>query len=143
MCVLPDVDPLDYPTLMAKAAVEELGEHPDEPAYAYLLQIEVFAVTEPGLDASEEEREQYDRDRIGRTFHQRNDAIETCVAWVADVHGRLWSAAKVRNRPGGISEAYYQPGSTPGGQMIRGLLAVATATGVMAYGLPGPLGSMN
>lgn len=140
VCVLPDVNPPDYPALMAKAAIDELTKHPDHVAYAYLLQMEMFGVSEPGPDASAQERQRYDRDRIGRTFHQRDDAIEACVAWVADVHGRLWSAAKMRNRPGRISETFYQPGQAPGGQMIRGLLAVATATGVMGYGLPGPQG---
>jgi hypothetical protein len=35
------------------------------------------------------------------------------------------------------------PGQTPGGHMIRGLLAVAYATGVMGHSLPGPQGTFN
>lgn len=143
VCIMPDVDPVKYPALMAKAAREELEKHPDEAAYAYLLQIESFGVTEPGPDASEAEREQYERDRIGRTFHERGDAIESCDVWVADIHGRLRSAAKTRTEPDRIHEHFYQPGRTPGGPFIRGLLRVAYATGMLGHGLPGPQGPMN
>lgn len=139
----PGIDPAEYPALMVKAAAEQQQKHPEAPAYAYLLQIEAFGVTEPGPDAGEAEREQYDRDRIGRTFHKRPDAEESVIVWCADVHGRVWAAAERRSEPGVIHEHFYAPGKTPGGQMVRGLLAVAYATGVKAYGLPGPQGPMN
>lgn len=139
----PGIDPPDYPALMAGIASKELEKNPGDPAYAYLLQIEGFGVIAPAKDASEAEREQFDRDRIGRNFHSRPDAIESAYAYCADVHGRMWVAAKRRDRPGEISEDFYPPGKGLGGQMIRGLLAVAYTTGVKAYGLPGPQNAWN
>ena len=141
-CIMPDVDPLQYTDLMSKSAREQVEKDPDDPACAYLLQIECFGVTEPGPDATEAEKLQYHADRIGRTFHKRDDAVESAVAWCADVHGRVWTAAKVRGRDG-ITEKFYAPGRSPGGHMIRGLLSVAYATGMLAWGLPGPQGPMN
>jgi len=132
----PAIKPTDYPALMAKLAREAHEKHPDDPpAFAYLLQIEAHGVEEPGPDATEEERRRFDADRLGRTFHQRADAIEICQAWCADIYGRLWSATKTRGDEK-VSERFYPPGKDrPSGQMIRGLLAVAAATGVTAHGL--------
>jgi hypothetical protein len=144
LCIMNDVDPPKYPALMARAALEELEKHPDDPAYGYLLQVESHGVSKPGPQASEAEREQYERDRLGRTFHKRPDAVEVCQVWAADVHGRLWSATKRRGDESGyIHEVFYQPGRAPGGTAIRGLLEVAYATGMSAWGLPGPQGRMN
>jgi hypothetical protein len=140
----PAVSPPDYPDLMARIAQEELEKEPAEPACAYLLQIEAFGVTEPGKNATEAEVEEFNRARLGRTFHQLPQAREQAIAYCADIHGRLWSAAKVRGREAdGISEHFYQPGRGLGGQMIRGLLAVAYATGELAWGLPGPQRTWN
>ncbi|HEX3962154.1 MAG TPA: hypothetical protein VHZ03_36920 [Trebonia sp.] len=139
----PGIDPPDYPALMAKIAREELEKNPGDPAYAYLLQIEGFGVIAPGPDASETEREQFDRDRLGRTFHRRPDAIESAFAYCADVHGRMWAATKTRSKPDVIEENFYPPGKHLSGQMIRGLLTVAYTTGVKAYGLPGPQNAWN
>ena len=136
--IMLDINPADYPAYMISLAREEHEKNPDDPAYAYLLQAEFFGATEPGPDASEAERAQFQRDRLGRTFHQRDDAEEIATAWCADVHGRLWAATKRRSQPGVVHETFYAPGKAPGGQMIRGLLAVAYSTGMMAYGLPGP-----
>jgi hypothetical protein len=143
--IMPDISPPDYPSLMFRLAGEELEKHRDDPACAYLLQIEAFGVTGPGKGATEAEREQYARDRLGRTFHERPDAVESAVAWCADVHGRLWSAAKIRGREDkGISESFYQPGRAAiGGRMVKGLLSVAYATGMKAWGLPGPQWPLN
>jgi len=143
-CIMPDIDPPDYPACMSKIAREQFEKDPADPAYAYLLQIEGFGIPEPGKDATGAERDQYNRDRLGRTFHQRADAVECALAWVADIHGRVWSAEKIRGREDeGIREQYHAPGQTPGGHMIRGLLAVAYATGVMGHSLPGPQGTFN
>jgi hypothetical protein len=139
----PGIDPPDYPALMTGIAAKRQDEHPEAPAYAYLLQIEGFGVVEPAPDAGEAEREQFNRDRLSRNFHARPDAIESAMAYCADIHGRLWSAAKVRSRPDVIEEHFYPPGKTMGGQMIRGLLVVAYTTGMKAYGLPGPQGAWN
>ena len=139
-CIMPDIAPTDYPAHMIRIAREDYEKDPDSAAYAYLLQIEAFGTTEPGPEASDEERAQYLADRLGRTFHQRADAVEMATAWCADIHGRLWEATKRRNQPGVITEHFYAPGALnrPGGQMIRGLLTVAQGTGMIAYGLPGP-----
>ena len=138
----PAMHPDDYPALMLRLALERREERPEPPAYAFLLQIEAFGVTDPGKDATPQERLQFEADRRGRTFHTRPDAVESACAWCADVHGRLWTAAKRRDREG-ISEEFYQPGRTPGGQMIKGLLAVAYAAGMADHGLPGPQGWLN
>ena len=142
-CIMPDYDPADYPALMARIARERIEEHPDEPpAYAYLLQIEAFGLTEPGPAASPAEVERYKVARLTRTFHQHPDARESATAWCADVHGRLWNATKIRDAPG-ISERFYQPGRAPGGRLIRSLLSVAYATGMSEHGLPGPQCNLN
>jgi hypothetical protein len=141
--IMPDVAPADYPRLMMKMAREEHERDPDEPACAYLLQIEAFGVTEPGPQATEAERIQYNADRLGRTFHQRDDAIESAIAWYADVHGRVWFAAKRRSDPDKISESFYPPGKALRGSFVNGLLAVAYATGMVSYGLPGPPSMAN
>lgn len=134
--IAPDVHPDQYPALMSGLAGKRLEEHPDDPAYAYLLQIEGWGVADPGPDAAQEERRQFEADRRGRTFHARPDRIETVTAWCADIHGRLWSAARVRGDEG-IRECFYPPGSRmAGGQFVRAILAVALTTGVMAWGLP-------
>jgi hypothetical protein len=133
----PAIHPQDYGQHMRQVAVTDWEKHPESAPYAYLLQIEAFGVTQPGRDASEEERDRVEHARRTRTFHELPDAVESCVAYCADVHGRVWTAAKVRGREG-ISETFYQPGRTPGGQLIRALLAIAYATGMTDYGLPGP-----
>ncbi len=140
--IMPDIHPAQYPKVMAKIARECHEKDPDHPPYGYLLQFESYGVAEPGPEASDEEREQFRRDRLGRTFHQRADAVEMVGAWCADIHGRVWSAARRRGEDK-IHEKFYQPGRAPGGQMIEGLLAVAYATGMTAWGLPGPQGPMN
>jgi hypothetical protein len=136
-CIMPDMDPVSYPAVMTGLAREELEKHPGDPAYGYLLLAESFRVQSPGPEASAAEREQYDRDRAGRTFHERPDAVEVCTAWAADIHGRLWFAEKARYSDG-IREEFYRPGSSaPGGPVIRTLLAVAKTTGILCHGMPG------
>jgi hypothetical protein len=139
-CIMPDIDPPGYPALMAGIAAEQRVKHPDDPAYGYLLQIESFGLAEPREDAPEAERERFRRARLTRTFHKQPDAIEMAVAWCADIHGRLWSAAKYRKPSGAIEEHFYPPHTPkrPGGRFIDGLLAVAYATGAADYGLPSP-----
>lgn len=139
-CIMPDIEPDDYPQLMAGLALEELQKDPGDPAYAYLLQTEGYGVKPPGPDATDKERLQYRADRRQRRFHQRPDAVEIATAILADVHGRLWQASHTRSDPGVIAEKFYEPGDYPGGQLTIGLLAVARATGFIAYGLKGPEG---
>jgi hypothetical protein len=136
-CIMTDIDPTDYPRLMAKMAAGQWERHPDDPAYAYLLQVESFGVTEPGPEASAAELAAYHAARLGRTFHLMPDAVECCIAWVADIHGRLWAATKTRKDPDTIHEVFYRPGKAPGGQLVTGLLKVAEAAGIMYHGMPG------
>jgi hypothetical protein len=136
-CIMPDINPPDYPALMAKLAIERHDKDPRDPAYAYLLQLEGWGLGEPGPEASAAELAAYHAARVGRTFHEMPGAVETCSVWVADIHGRLWSAVKTRKHPDHVDEAFYRPGKAPGGQMITGLLAVAHATGIRYHGMPG------
>ena len=145
MRIMPDIYHHQYPGLMAQAAYEQQRERPDDPPCAYLLQVEAFGTVEPGKDASEEERDRYQRARLGRTFHELPGAQEVCAAYCADVHGRLWSAVKRRGNPGEISEHFYPPHSPrqPGGLVVNALLSIAYTTGTARYGLPGPQGTLN
>jgi len=119
----PALHPGLYPAVISSRAAEDSAKQ--GPPYAFLLQAEMFGTTEPGADASPADRALYEADRQARTFHLRKDAVEIAQAWVADVHGRLWSATKVRGQDG-IQESFYRPGSgIPGGQMIDALLAAA------------------
>jgi hypothetical protein len=136
-CIMTDINPPDYPRMMAGLAFEQHRQHPEDPAYAFLLQVESFGVTEPGPEASAAELAAFHQARRGRTFHLMPDAVEACVAWVADIHGRLWAATKTRQDPDTIHEVFYRPGKAPGGQLITGLLAVAEAAGIMYHGMPG------
>lgn len=110
--IMADIDPDKYPVMMIKISRRQLEEHPDDPAYAYLLQIE----------------------SVGKP-----EQPESAIAWCVDIHGRAWYAAKVRERPGRIDEKYFPPGTVPHGtRMVDALFAVAQSTGMVAYGLPGP-----
>lgn len=139
-CILPDVDPKDYPQWMIESAGRYHEEFPGNPAVGYMLMVESWGVYEPGPDTVA--REQYERDRKARTFHLRADRFEMVCAWCADVHGRLWSADKRRDT-GEVRERFQPPGLTHAGQpsfdepVIAGLLAVAYATGMQHHGLPG------
>lgn len=137
VCIMTDIHPDQYPALMLKTAQESLVKCPESPPYGYLLQCEAFSVTEPGPDASEEERRQYESDRAGRTFHERPDAVESAVVYCADIHGRLWSAVKLRSDPDVISESFHPPGqAAPAGQYITALLGVCDMTAVAGHKLP-------
>jgi hypothetical protein len=136
-CIMTDVNPTDYPRMMAGIAAGQHDRDPGDPAYAYLLQVEAFGVTEPGPEASAVELAAYHQARRGRTFHLMPNAVETCTAWVADIHGRLWAATKTRDHPDEVHESFYRPGKAPGGPLITGLLAVAEAAGIMWHGMAG------
>lgn len=112
VCVMPDVDPRSYPSLIARAAAETQAKTPEDPAYAYAYQGEAYGMEDPGPKAPEAERERYRRARVTRTFHEQPEAMEVAIAWVADIHGRWWSCAKAR-KGGGLTERFHGPG-TPG-----------------------------
>lgn len=135
--ITPGIHPTAYPALMAKIAKDELDEERGDTVYAYALQIEGWGVVAPGPEATETERQRFHADRVGRTFHQRDDATEFATTWCADVHGRTWSAAKRRTRPDDIEVNFWAPGQASG-QLVTGLLSIAQATGMVLYGLPAP-----
>lgn len=134
-CIMTDIDPAQYTKVMAGLALQELEADRAHPAYAYLLQVEAWGADVPGPGASAAERAAFDAAARNRGFHALPGATEKCTAWVADIHGRLWSASKTRKDPQTIHEHFYRPGKDPGGPLITGLLAVARATGVMCHGL--------
>jgi hypothetical protein len=143
VCIMPDVHPDRYPAMMLETARESLRQNPGSPPYGYLLQCEAFAAAEPGPDATDGERRLWEADRVGRTLHERPDAVESAVVYCADIHGRLWTAVKPRKDPGAISESFYPPGQTAvGGQFIRGLLGVCDLTAVAGHKIP-PAGFRN
>ena len=132
----PAIHPNAYADLMTKAACEAMsGEHAAT-LYGYALQIEAYTVAEPAPDASAEERARFQADRVGRKFHQRPDAVESVLAYSADIHGRVWGAIKRRGHDG-IDEVFYAPGERPShGQMVDALLAIAVLTRTAVHGLP-------
>lgn len=136
-CIMPDIAPADYPRLMVKLAAEQHERDPRDPACGYLLQVESFGLEKPGPGASAAELAAFHAARRGRTFHEMPGAVETCTAWVADIHGRLWAATKTRDHPEHVQESFYRPGRAPGGHLIAGLLAVAETAGIMYHGMPG------
>jgi hypothetical protein len=137
--ITPDIDPRDYYGVMY-GMVEDQISGGVTPA-AFLLQIEAYSVRQHA-DATGQEKAQLLADHRARALHERPDAVETCIALCADVHGRVWEA--VKQRPGGvIRETAYEPGRCPGGHMMKGLLDVAYAAGMACQDLPGRQGLWN
>lgn len=124
----PAIDPRDYPETMFSLGSKDMARN--GPACGFLLQIESYAVKQLPDSASAAEREQLERDRRGRTFHQRPDAREMCGAWTVAPDGRGWAASKYRDEPG-IHEESWRPGDAPGGQMVRALLALARCSQIL------------
>lgn len=126
-CILTDIQPRQYPQLMAEFVREQTRRRDLPPMCACALQIEAFTAAGPGPDATPAEQAQFQRDRENHTFHERPDATESAVAWCADTYGFLWSAAKTRANPTAIKECYYRPGEhlRPGGLLVGGLLTAA------------------
>jgi hypothetical protein len=134
----PAIDPNRYPAMIANLAAEQYEKDPGLLTVGYCLQIEAHGVTGPGPGATAAERETFERARITRTFHQLPTAVESAVAYTADIHGRLWTAGKIRGRDG-VSEHYYPAGDRHiSGQMVRALIAAALATRAVQHGLPLP-----
>lgn len=138
VCIATDVRDDQYPVMMLRTARETIERQPGSPPYGYLIQIEAFAATKPGPDAPEEEHRRFEADRTGHKIHKRPDAIESSVVWCADIHGRLWTAAKTRENPHVIEESFYPPGQTilGGGQFVTGLLGVCNLTAICGHKMP-------
>ena len=126
----------DYMGIMQKAAFEELRRKPEDPPYAYALQIEAHVSSLP-KGASAGQQAAMTADMRAERLHLRPDARECAEAWVADVHGRLWSARRWRDDGDGIEERYTPAGvPSPGPAVFTDpLLTVARATGLLAWGL--------
>lgn len=95
----PAFDPVMYPVLIEALAKESASK--GEPPYALLLQIEAYGAT-----VSDEERLRLHA--TGGSLKDRPDSREECWAWVADVHGNLWSAMKDRDEEDVIDEQVYE-----------------------------------
>lgn len=131
-----DVHPDNYPNLMLKIAREAMNGDRASALVGYALQIEGYSVVEPDSDASPDERARFQADRVGRRFHRRPDAVESALAYSADIHGRVWGAIKRRGHDG-IDEISYAPGERPThGQLVDGLLSAAVVTRTAVHGLP-------
>ena len=133
------ISPARFPALITGAARERLDKHADDPPpYAWAFLGEFFGMTEPRPGDTAEYRDRFDRARRDRTMHEQPDATESAIAWVADVHGRLWQAAMIRGRDG-IHENFYAPGRARRGGITDALIQAACVTGI-ASGLTAPPG---
>lgn len=141
----PAMHPDLYPRMMAKLAKEDVDDMKagDPFPVAYLLQIEAFGVKmPPEEDMTPEEQNDFNRDRHNRTFHNRPDAVETCMAITCDVTGRMYQVTKYRS-DNSIEEEQIEPlgvstDRQADGQMPKALRAIAYGAGVLGWGLPGP-----
>ena len=116
----PAFDPGLYPVIIEGITRETAAK--DGPPYALLLKIEAFGARAPKDDAPAGEKEQFERDRVNRTIHERPDAVEAVWAWAADVHGNMWAATKARGS-NTVEEYAYEPGSPEaGGRMAKAML---------------------
>jgi len=141
----PAIHPDDYPAMLRDQVARENAAHPGRPSYAFLLQIEAHGVTGPAGDATDAERAEFEAARRTRTFHRLPQAREICVAYLADVHGRLWTAGKERGREDRLEEHFYGvlAADRPGGQFIRALVSIGYAQGAAHFGLPVPGGLLT
>lgn len=131
-----DIHPGQYPKIINSRAYDSLRSTPKKLPHALMIQVEAHTVTEPGTDATREERAAYQRDRVNRTFYQRPDAVEKAAVFIADIRGRLWLAEKIRGRDG-IAEWYWEMDAEdfPGGPVPVTLQSAALAIGALGWGL--------
>ena len=129
-----DIHPYDYPKIMSDMTLKELerraeGETSDIGPCALLLNVEGYSVEEPGVNASDAEKERFRRDRFERNFHERDDRREVKMASVADLSGRMVTATRYRDNDT-ITERLYAPGDPAiGGNLPEGLVYAATTLG--------------
>ncbi|GAA3078035.1 hypothetical protein [Streptosporangium carneum] len=140
--IAPNVPPDAYPDLMAGVAQKEILKQQEQgkhTLYAFSLLFEAHAVMHDSAQATAEENARFQRDRLERRFHQREDAVEVLGIYLVDVHGRLWTGTKRRDT-GKVEQHYYpDPARTPiGGGFIQGLRTVAAVTRATLHGLPMP-----
>ncbi|MEV8636552.1 hypothetical protein AB0395_33385 [Streptosporangium sp. NPDC051023] len=140
--IAPSVPPDAYPGLMtdvAKGEILKQQEKSEHTLHAFSLMFEAHAVMHDSAQATAEENARFQRDRLERRFHQREDAVEVLGVYLVDIHGRLWTGTKRRDT-GKVEQHYYpDPARTPiGGSFIHGLRAVAANTRATLHGLPMP-----
>jgi hypothetical protein len=100
--VMAGIEPAMMPGVMLSLA--EKAAESGVVAAAYLLSLEGYGVKVPAPGTSPEELEQFERDRKGRNFHTRSDAMETKIALVASTStDASWTVMKDRST-GTISE---------------------------------------
>jgi len=126
--------PGDYGKIMEKAAFERIQQEPENPPYAYALQIEAHVSVLPET-ATAEELAALAADAKAEKLDERPDARECAEAWVADIHGRLWHARRFRDAEG-IEERFTPAPASAGPAVLTApLISVARVTGILAWGL--------
>jgi hypothetical protein len=138
----PGVEPRAYPALMISYAHEWAEAHPGDPAAGYGLQTESYGIDQPP-GASAELRASIDAARATRSYRDLPGHYESADAIVTDIHGNLWSAAKIRGRDT-VEERHWPQGWSPDGenhiegQMPDALRTLGLATGWLEWGIPLP-----
>lgn len=121
-----------YLRILPALAAQWIMEYPGRPPYAYVLQYEGFGVRPPAAGASMQEKTQFARDHAERRFHLRDDARELLIVNLADMHGRLWRAEKVRGDEQEIRVHFCGPGSPIRRDMFAAaLLGIADGTAAL------------
>lgn len=123
-----------YPGLMQEMSLKVIQASPENPPYAYALQIEGH-MSELAPGATAEEKAQMEADLKAERLHLRPGAREFAQAWVADIHGRLWAARTFRDTPGTVTEWAIPAGTRLRTPFAAGLVACARMTGLCEWGL--------
>lgn len=129
-----DIPPESYPQAMMAMAVGDVGKAPATTAYLFV--IEGYGVIPPKADASQEEKDQFEHDRINRGFHARDDKFEVKMALVADITGKTWMVTKYREDGKVVDSTEDEGLKSLGGRMPDAVQRIALATGKM-YELAG------
>lgn len=101
----PDIKPAEYPAAML-GVVRKTAASADVRLVGLTMQVEAWAVRQPGASATEAEREQFMRDTYGQRYHTRPDRVEVAQAVTIDRDCRMWHAILRRPRPGHIDEDF-------------------------------------
>lgn len=137
-----DMHPEQYPLTMTGIAAEEIAKQDahEKTLYAFALQVETFSVEVPkGADPATLARVQHARDT--RTIHDLPESVEMCDAFCVDIHERMWTSRKRRNRPEKIEDLFFDAGSEGlDGTMPDALLRIARVTRMLVHRLPPPAG---
>lgn len=102
----PSFPPEMYPVIMLTQARAAIGHENQVPA-GLVLQVEAYS-SAVSRDASQEEKEQLERDGRNRAIRDRADAREICEVVAVDAEGGTWQAMKFRDT-GEVTEDYFAP----------------------------------